>query len=616
MFALPCIATIQRTIRKLRYKPGLNSSNIEQLKAKVNPGNGPDRNVFILLDEMSLKSGLTYDQSSGCIYGYCDDGSTRSKKLVSSALCVMAVGVTRKWKHPLGYFLADSVMKSNEVIVVIEKTIAVMEEAGFRVLGFTTDGGSNFEKAFKVMGARPENPKFVLRNTSYLVHKDPPHLLKCARNFLERGDVCVPGFPGRARWFHIKEMWKIDQDSSLRLVHGVTERHLINLKFASRMKVKFAARVLSHSVAACINLMVSVNRLPAVSLATSSYCEMFNNIFDVLNSSSPKDSVHFRRPLHSKSPSLRFISEAKDWLYKLKRNNSDRKCHFIESCIQSLNVVCELNAELSREKLPYLSTRNICQDSLELFFGKIRQVCKTPNAYDFAMCYGKLSTASLIRAPISGNCEPDDDEEDEKLNNSIALTQYNPKTLDDEPLHPIPVSEEDKLFSGPTAVGGVLESTCVTHAASYFSGYVARKVSLFHQKTCKKALSECSDCENILAPHDLNTHLFLNFKEYKENIDSSWGLTYCSESFIDSILSFERLFLYCFHYYSYRPRFDRLVYDAIKSHCQFPKFCCEKVTHFYIKFFIKCRLFQCTKMFNSKFYNRSTKDKVKKLTNQ
>ena len=56
-----------------------------------------------------------------------------------------------------------------------------------------------------------------------------------------------------------------------------------------------------------------------------------------------------------------------DWLRKLQDRNKGRRCQFINGFIQSLHGLKILSRKLSYMGFPYL-----CQDPVELFFGKIR----------------------------------------------------------------------------------------------------------------------------------------------------------------------------------------------------------------------------------------------------
>ena len=95
------------------------------------------------------------------------------------------------------------------------------------------------------------------------------------------------------------------------------------------MKVKLAAQVQSNSVSAGIDFCVAKNEFPPAASATSTYLKKFNDIFDILNSSSPKDKTPLRRPLHLQSQSISVLENSLIWLKNLQDLNSSRKCHFI-----------------------------------------------------------------------------------------------------------------------------------------------------------------------------------------------------------------------------------------------------------------------------------------------
>lgn len=422
---LPSTATILRYIQSLRSKPGILPRNAEAVRVKVNPINDRERSIFILLDEMSLKEGFKYDIASDKIIGFTDNGKQRSKDHVKHALCVMAIGIIKKWKFPVAFYLIDTI-KSNEIKPIITDVIAALQYEGFKVEGITTDQGSNFESCFCKLGASIDKPVININDQTYFVLRDPPHLLKSARNFILDKDVHVPGHGGKASWRHIIQLYETDQKSSLKLVPKLTDKHVYGLKQATKMKVKYAAQVLSHSVAASIEYLVSINKMEPEALATSTYCRRFNDLFDCLNSSSPFDIVKFRRPLTVNSDSSIYIQECLNFLENLQASNSHRKPKFISGFRQSINVVLQLNETLSARGIPYLSTRKLCQDPIEHFFGKIRILSSRPTAYQFTYNYARIASSSLIRAPVSGNCEVLDDHLQETMN-FVRYVSYNLK---------------------------------------------------------------------------------------------------------------------------------------------------------------------------------------------
>lgn len=417
MLPLPCARTVKRELHKFKLQPGITIKNSNFMRLKMNIKH-KNKFTFLLIDEVSLRSGLSYHQPSDTVYGFEDNGRERSKELVTSALCVMAVGVLEKWSYPLGFYLTSKGTKAPFIVDAIKESISAVEQQGFTVLGITSDQGSNFERAFKLLGATECSPKISIDSRSYFVHRDPPHLLKSARNYLLNGNVRVPGFEEAASWSHIQDMYSIDVKNSMRLVPKLSQKHLLDIKHAGKMKVKLATQVLSNSVSAAIDFSVAKNLLPPAASATSTYLKKFNDLFDILNSSSSKDKNPLKRPLHLQSPSIDILKDSLVWLNDLEKANLTRKCQFIRGWRHSIAASLELNIALASLNFPYLSTRNICQDGIELFFGKVRQLAKFPDAFSFSNNFASICSASLVCAPLTGNCE--EESVNEKINDTLS----------------------------------------------------------------------------------------------------------------------------------------------------------------------------------------------------
>lgn len=410
MFALPSHSTLLRYLKRFNSTPGIHVTNGTLVKMKVNPTSEKEKWCMLLVDEMSLRIGLSYDEKTGSLIGYEDDGCTKEGKLASSVLCVMVAGIFKRWKYPLGYIFTESVMKSAAINSTIRKAISVAEGAGFVVKGVTTDQGSNLEKTFRLLGVKQDRPFFKINNNKYYVYRDPPHLLKNSRNFLEKKiGVHIPKKTGKASWAHLQTLFHLDSSNSIKLAPKLTHNCLYDLRYGSRMKVKLAANVLSHSVAVALKYLVKTYKLEPSGKSTSSYCWWINRIFDALNSLSSKDAVALRRPLNVRSShTIDVLKEAKEWLLRLELLNKSRRSRFISGWVQSINVVLSLAEEMPEHGLKFLPTRNLNQDFLEQFFGRIRSKCKYPTAHDFMRIYSRLNVASLVRPPRTGNCEVND----------------------------------------------------------------------------------------------------------------------------------------------------------------------------------------------------------------
>ena len=171
--------------KRLQSKTGISEVFIQLLKLKI-LGQNYSKYCFILIDEMSLKKGLYYNRKKDQIEGFEDLGDKRTSKIADSALCVMACGIVKKWQQAIGYYFTSGPATTPFIQHVIEDAISSLEDAGFVVFGITTDQGPNFEKAFKILGATVSHPVISINKKEYHVHRDPPHLIKNARNFFVR----------------------------------------------------------------------------------------------------------------------------------------------------------------------------------------------------------------------------------------------------------------------------------------------------------------------------------------------------------------------------------------------------------------------------------------------
>ena len=132
----------------------------------------------------------------------------------------MASGIVKNWKHAIGFFYSAGAMPFLTVINIIKEAIDALEQAGLVVLGITSDQGSNFQKAFRMMGSNYSNPLIKHNGQEYLIFKDPPHLIKNARNLLYRQDVKIPNVDSKtpAKWQHLKDAFDESGKSSLKIM--------------------------------------------------------------------------------------------------------------------------------------------------------------------------------------------------------------------------------------------------------------------------------------------------------------------------------------------------------------------------------------------------------------
>ena len=283
-------------------------------------------------------------------------------------------------------------MKAEEIVSIVKRSIEVIEAENFKVLGITTDQGANFQRAFKLLNTLGDDFKISLNKKEYFIIRDPPHLLKRTRTHLANGDVILPDGKGNASWAHLRKLYQLDQMSSMRIVPKLSDKHIEDLKGANQMKVKFAAQVVSNTVSAALNYHVASGSIKAAAYATSTFLKNFNDFFYIFNSSSHREKTPLRRPICMQSNGTKYLNEILPWLQELATLN--RRCQFLKGWCSNINVLQKLNAKMQAEGLPFISTRNLCQDPLELLFSKVRGIMKFPTAQNFIDCYAVASTKS------------------------------------------------------------------------------------------------------------------------------------------------------------------------------------------------------------------------------
>ena len=79
--------------------------------------------------------------------------------------------VVYKYKYTIGYYLTHNAMQAGTLVNIIEKTVGLLEQEGFNVLGLTSDQGSNFSIAFRILGSTSSHPEIDVNGKRFLVLK-------------------------------------------------------------------------------------------------------------------------------------------------------------------------------------------------------------------------------------------------------------------------------------------------------------------------------------------------------------------------------------------------------------------------------------------------------------
>ena len=437
------------------------------------------------------------------------------------------------------------------------------------------------------MNVSMERPYFQIRDKKYFTIYDPPHLLKSVRNKLMKYNF---GFDNKiARWKDIINFYKKDEKLPTRLAPKLTEKHLDPNGF-SKMRVKLAAQVLSHSVAAAIYTYVSLGALPSQGIGTAELLARVDEIFDCCNSPSFYDKRIKRRLLTPSSPHVEVLRNGITFFQSIKVVNpstgEDRtgllKC--LKGWCLTLSAILSLWQTLYSEGVAsFIVTRQLNQDPLENFFGSIHQHggnSDNPTPMQFKRAYRKLFHSNLLTV-ISGNCEADNNETLLHLSN-LENTNI-PSFATGSIKKPLTITSTD-YASEDMQLRIVREN-----AIAYVAGYLLRKA--FEKHKCSK----CATLANENLDSDRSTFLF--FKAYQTDASMFGGLVSPSSQMLAYVTILEDKFV---TYFSSLKKSVGIGNDVLHQLKQIGFIApCNKFYHDYLlRLFIRMRIYYSLKYIN------------------
>ena len=150
----------QRTLRDYTHYTsttiGFSAETDRELYDIAFLSNELNRYVFLVMDEVHIKTDLVYDKHQGSLIGFVNLGNTNNRllefentlgetqheqQLASSMLVLMVRGIFQKLNYPYAQFACNNL--SGELMFdPVWEAISRLERMSFRVLGITCDGAS------------------------------------------------------------------------------------------------------------------------------------------------------------------------------------------------------------------------------------------------------------------------------------------------------------------------------------------------------------------------------------------------------------------------------------------------------------------------------------------
>lgn len=462
MIPLPSTKTLQNVLKKIPIDTGINKAVLEHLRQTSPTKDMKQKVCALLFDEIALQPCLVYNESTDQVDGFEDLGKSdlgRSDKVADHALVFMIQGIYEKFKQPIAYYFVKGTISSQNLASIIQEIIRAIHDTGYKILTTVCDQGSTNMGAIKLLqehcgipGAETKN-FFMVENEKVFILFDVPHLFKSLRNnFLNHGTIIINGMTGK--WEHFEAVKEINIRRLLR-INKVGPTH-VNPKYRAKMRVKYAAQMLSNTTSLVLRLVASEkqdnevgNNCPTnltliihfISVYKSNKVIMFsfffsfffedaneyiqtalvvqelNRLFDYTNGPSGNHDVKKgeRENCSAQTDHLEMWNHFRKTLSTIKFIKSDgteaRNVKCVRGYLMTLSSLQDIWHEVSKLGFEYLNLRNLNQDALENLFGIVRQHSPTnkhPTCSGFVAAL-KTSIVTGLTAPHSraSNCEKD-----------------------------------------------------------------------------------------------------------------------------------------------------------------------------------------------------------------
>ncbi|XP_015118438.1 uncharacterized protein LOC107042082 [Diachasma alloeum] len=502
---------------------GFQEALFECLKEKSSHMPDSDKRGVLLIDEMKLSEGVSFDTKTMTFRGFTDLGDytpeNKKNKVGDHALVLMYQPFRGTWVQTIGCFLSQGSANGDTLHKLLIDAIALMENSGFCIDAIVTDGASwnrSMWRLFNIGEHLDENKSKTLRancqhpmdeNRRLWFLSDFPHLVKTFRNWVvKKKKFTTPdGTVNIQHWRNILINEPV-YNSSLKSAPMLSEAHL-NPEGYQKMNVPMAFQLF------CDKVRVAMKKhTPHGSEASVALCKRVDNLIQAMMSRCPSNAL--RKDGSRRKAITDFQSFLAEWETECQTSNPRQQCLTNETLL-GLKVTLQATIELSDylyecHNYDYLMTVRLNQDALERFFGIMRSACGCndhPNALQFAQLYRLLCVYSLAKPPKNSNISggeilrtlmtvknvsktaPESVKEkfmkllDRELDNIEYGTDDNENILNEEEptFHDLPAQPQlDHNYTVQNTSDDI---------QSYVAGYIARKVLRYTK--CKSCISHC-----------------------------------------------------------------------------------------------------------------------------
>lgn len=221
-FTLPGVSTMRDWYNTISFDTGLSEEMINIIQEKLEDMNPINRKCILLLDEMTIKNNLQYDEKTDKIYGYEDyQEFGRTSKPAKHALVFMLSGINKQWKQATAHFYgtADKYLLHDIILKLLNSLVIKRID----VVAINCDQGSSNRGAYDLMGVTVNDPWINVQDKPIFCLFDVPHLFKSIRNNLLNHDIEING--NIVSWNILRKIFGED-NHTIKAMHKLSPAHI------------------------------------------------------------------------------------------------------------------------------------------------------------------------------------------------------------------------------------------------------------------------------------------------------------------------------------------------------------------------------------------------------
>lgn len=381
---LPTVCQLWRHIRNWDVPPGLNDNVLNALSLKMKSLPAAERRCSLCVNEMRLQPHLFYNLTRDQVVGFHDTGTEKRYAFAKKALVLVARSIAGDWEQPIAYYFC-STTTTDITKNLIFQAITRLKDTGVTVHVLITGTAPLFLRLSRELGISAENPWFLVNDEKIFYVLDVMRLMRATRNVLMNYELCFE--EKKASWTDIELLYRRDNQMRQPLVPKLSAAHLEPNPY-QRTETKYAVQVFSSAVAVGLSAHITFGGFPLRAIGTMEFVRNFDQLFDIMNSSSTKsNSKNFGQAFTGSAHEMCFLRQMLDFLKSIRIIDRNGKCVKSIRCFENwritINAVIHLWSVLKEHRLPYLCTARLNRESVERVFRSVKRqsenrACPTP----------------------------------------------------------------------------------------------------------------------------------------------------------------------------------------------------------------------------------------------